>query len=388
VDLNGKVTQAKADGNYEDVLSDSLKIVRLDKWENKDWLEKSPVLQEYLDNAHLTVEEGYYNVFLKYKKQKKWKKIKSGYADYEEYCSANSKEPSARVTELYKEALAALQKAAARRALQAKVDKQVECGKNRFLEEKYDAAMVCVNRGSAIVKKNPKAKLDTNELDYLKASVLQAIKIQKAIEAEKQRVAEENRKRIEEENRKAAEAARVAELKKRTEEERRIARAEAVDRARLRREEAKRRKEAEERRIKEERDRRWRAFLKKGAPLKPLVTTVFRPSEGVGKLKRGRRQKWQGGSQLPRPKDRSIASEDVYALEVEVPKTHKLTYLKNYSRKRAKSLLSPPRTQGKKRSYYTERFKGGRYYFEVKNEKSKKQGYDVKARIYKIPVTH
>ena len=407
VKLNETITTAKAENDYQSVISNSQELLSLDQWEKKDWLEKSPVLQSYLDNAHISIEEGYFNLFDSLKTQKDWEAIKTGYPDYQQYVAEYEKETSARITAQYDTALIELQKIAdelKRQArererlarerervagLKAAIHEQIVLGKQLFLEEEYGKTMISVNKAYAIVNNNPKIKFDTADLEYLKLSAMQAIKIQKAIEEERRRMAEKERKRIEEENRKAAEEARKIELEKQRVEAEKIKMARAAEKARLKREEEKRRKEAERKRKIEERNRRWRAFLKKGAPLKPLVTTVYRPSVGIGKLKRKKSQKWQGGSQLPKPKDKSIASEDVYALEVEIPKTHKLTYLRNYSSKKARSLLSPARTQGGKRSYYTENFKGGRYYTEVKNEKAKKKrDYELKARIYKIPVTN
>lgn len=410
VDLAEKITSAKAEKDYPAVIRYSKESLLLDQWEVKDWLQKSPILQTYLDSAHPSIEDGYFQIFEGYKELKLWEKIKTEYPDYQKYCVDFSKAVSVKITGQYENALSELKKIAdeqerlvrerERQArekarqdkLRAAVDQKVDIGKKSFLEEDYESSMTAVNSAYAIVEENPIVKFDTDDLEYLKLSTLQAIKIQKAMEEERKRVAqqiaEKERKRIEEENRKAAEAARLKELERQRIEVEKIRLAATAEKKRLRIEEEKRKKEAERKRKVEERNRRWRAFLKKGSPLKPLVTTVYRPSSGIGKLKIKKKQKWQGGSQLPKPKDKSISAEDVYALEVEVPKTHKLIYLRNYHRKKAKSLLSPPVTQGKKRSYYTENFKGGRYYMEVRNQKGKQQKYEVKTRIYKIPVTH
>jgi hypothetical protein len=398
--LNESIATANAAKDYPTVIRDAQELVSLDKWETKDWLKKSPVLQAYLDDAHISVEEGYYNLFNNFETDKDWEAIKTGYPDYQQYVATYNKETSARITAQYDAALLELKKIAdekerkarerARRArLQADVHEQIVLGKQLFLDEEYKNTMVSVNKAYAIIKKNPGIKFETGDLEYLKLSALQSIKILKAIEEERQRMAAKERKRIEAANRKAAKAARKIELETQRVKAIKIKMAAAAEKVRLKKEEKKRRVEAERKRKIEERNRRWRAFLKKGAPLKPLVTTVYKPSVGIGKLKVKKSQKWQGGSQLPKPKDKSIAAEDVYALEVEIPKTHKLTYLRNYSAKKAKSLLSPARTQGGKRSYYTENFKGGRYYLEVKNERAKKKiDYETKARIYKIPVTN
>ncbi len=387
VELNGKSEQAKTAGDYQKLLRYSMGIVEKDKWDNKDWLEKSPILKEYIDNAHIMVEEAYYGILLQHKEQKYWVDLKKEYEEYEEYCSTYSKEPSERNTALYQVALDEIKK---RASTIAAFDEQLECGKEKFLNEEYDEAMICLNKASGYVDKYPNIKFNTDELEYVMQSTEQAMRIKKAMEEEKQRMAEEERIRIEEANRLAAEAERKLEEERRRQEEEKIKLARAAERERLIKQEEERRKEAERQRKIDERNRRWRAFLKKGAPLKPLVTTVLKPSYGTGKLKMGEKEKWQGGSKLPKPKDKTIASEDVYALEVEVPKTHKLTYLRNYYKKnkREKNMLAAPKTQGGKRSYYTENFKGGRYYVEIKNEKSKQQKYEIKSRIYKIPVTH
>ncbi len=381
VKLNTQANKAKAAGNNQALKKYSLAIVALDKWENKDWLQKGPILQEYLNTAHVTIEDVHYKTMLKFKKKEQYVKLKKDYAAYARYSKKNTKPISERIAKLV---------AAVDKMLNQKIADNVACGKKNFLEENYDEAMTCLNNASGIVKRHPELKYDTEQLDYVTQSTQQAIKILKDIEEERQRMAAAERRRIEEANRKAAEAEKKLEEEKRRQEEEKIKLAQVAEKKRLRELAEERRKEAERKRKIEERNRRWRAFLKKGAPMKPLVTTVMKPSYGIGKLKKGRTQKWQGGSQLPKPKDRSIASEDVYALEIEVPKTHKLTYLKNYYKKssREKKMLSAPRTQGKRRSYYTENFKGGRYYLNVKNEKSKTLKYEFKARIYKIPVTN
>ncbi len=379
--FNKQANEAKAAGNDQELKKHSLSIIALDKWNNKDWLEKRPVLQEYLNNAHAMVEDVHYKTMVKYKKKNQFTRLKKDYYVYKRYCKKNTKPVSERIAKLI---------VAVDKKLNQLITDNIACGKKKFLEESYDDAMKCLNTANRHVKNHPELKYDTQELEYVTQSTQQAIKILKDIEAERQRMAEAERKRIEEANRIAAEEERRLEEERRRLEEKKIELAQIAEKKRLRKLEEARRKEAERKRKIEERNRRWRAFLKKGAPMKPLVTTVMRPSYGIGKLKKGRTQKWQGGSQLPKPRDRSISSEDVYALEIEVPKTHKLTYLKNYYKKKSteKEMLSPPRTQGNRRSYYTENFKGGRYYLNIKNRKSKTKKYEFKARIYKIPVTN
>lgn len=369
VDLNRKITAAKADQDHLSVIKIAGAAVALDKWENKDWLQKSPILRTYLDNAYQSIEEAYYTILKNNNDQKRWQDTKAVYPDYQAFCSTYAKDINPRISALYDTAVLELKKEADEKARQAaekarqdkikaSFNQQVVLGKQEFLDENFDQTMNYVRRAETIVKENPDVRLDTENLEYLKLATLQGIKIKQAMEAERQRLAEKERQ---------------AELERQRIEAEKIKLAKAAEKARL---------------IKEEKNRRWRAFLKKGAPLKPLITTVYQPSTGTGKLNRKKRQKWQGGSQLPRPKDKSIAAEDVYALEVEVPKTHKLTYLRNYYKKRTKSRLSAPVTQRDKRSYYTENFKGGRYYLEVRNEKSRRPEYEIKTRIYKIPVTH
>ncbi|MBU3914204.1 hypothetical protein KKA14_01585, partial [bacterium] len=392
VKLNNQATEAKASGDDQTLMKHSLAIIALDKWKNKDWLLKSPILQEYLNNAHAMVnnahamvEDVHYRTMLSYNEQKQWTDLKKDYSSYEGYCKKYAIPVSDRITKLI---------AAADKELSQIISDNVECGKKKFLEESYDEAMTCLKTASMWVKKHPELKYDTDQLDYVTQSTEQAIRILKDIEEERQKerqqMAEAERLRIEEANRIVAEAEAKIEAERRIAEEEKIKLAQAAEKEKLRKLEEERRIEAERKRQIEEQDRRFRAFLKKGAPVKPLVTTVMRPSYGIGDLRIEKTQKWQGGSLLPKPKDKSIASEDVYALEIEVPKTHKLTYLKNYYEKSSveKNMLSAPRTQGESRSYYTENFKGGRYYLDVKNEKSETPKYELKARIYKIPVTN
>jgi hypothetical protein len=353
---------------------------------SKPYFDRNPELRKLGDEALALNEEAYYLVMRDYAKEDYWVNVIKEYKAYVKFTKQHNLQVSNRNRKMKAQADVELKK---RKKLLAEFDKNLECAKQNFMEEAYKDAMVCINKADAYVKKYKRVRFNTDDLDYVRDSTEQAIEIQRQIEAEKARMAEEERKRIEEENRRIAAEELRKERERQQTERAKIRLARAAERQRLMKLAEERRKEAERQRKIEERNRRWRAFLAKGAPLKPLVTTVLRPSEGIGTLAKGKKQKWQGGSQLPRPKDKTIKSEDVYALEVEVPKSHKLTYLRNYYKKttRERNMLKSPKTQGGKRSYYTENFKGGRYYIEVQNQKSTDKKYEIKARIYKIPVT-
>jgi len=413
-----KIGETRSAGDQKGMLTNSLALLAEDKWpDNKDWLQRSPILQKYIDEAHITVEEAYFQIMTDHQQEKNWEQITVQFEQYNDYCLKYDKKPTVRITALLQEAEEAIaaHKKEMERQRQLKLaqeekerqlklarererknriasfNEKLDCGKQNFLNEDYDAAMACLNSATEIGEKYPDLDLKRDDLDYLIKSTLQAIEIQKAIEAEQQRVAEEKRKRVEEQLRLEAERQRKIEEERRKKEEEKIRLARAAERKRLKEIERQRQIEAEKQRKIDEENRRWRAFLKKGAPMKPLVTTVLRPSRATGSLKRKGKQKWQGGSQLPRPKDKSIAAEDVYALGVEIPKNYSLTYLRNYYHpKKAKTdHLRAPVTQKGKRSYYTEDFKGGRYYLEIRNDRArKKDKYNIRAHIYKIPVTN
>jgi len=382
-----KIDQANAEKNYQKSLRMAMGAIDLKTDESARWFVRFPKLQEQINQAYKAVEQVYFNIMTDLKNEKYWTDLKKEFKDYEEYCASHKQSVSIRNRKLNDLAIDELKK---REKLLAEYDAQVECAKAKFLDEDYDATMACIRTAYGYVQEYQDVKFNTDDLDYIKQAAEQAIAIQKAIEEEKQKMAEAERKKIEEANRIAAEAERKLEEEKQRQEQLEMDRAREAERKKLERLAEARRKEAERKRVIEERNRKWRAFLKQGAPLNPLVTTVLQPSVGIGTLEEGKLQKWQGGSQLPKPKDKSIAAEDVYALEVEVPKTHQLTYLRNYYQEdsRQKNVLKAPKTQGNKRSYYTENFKGGRYYTEVKNEKSNDNKYEIKARIYKIPVTY
>jgi hypothetical protein len=99
-------------------------------------------------------------------------------------------------------------------------------------------------------------------------------------------------------------------------------------------------------------------------------------------------QKWQAGAKLPSIKKKNLKSEDVFALEVVIPRNYELTYLRNYHDESG-SLLKIPTTSGGNRHYYTEGYKGGRFYMEIKNNRAQdKDKYEIEGTIYKIPVIH
>ena len=402
-----KIKQAESAGDSREMLKNSLLLLAEDKWpDNTDWLKRSPILQTYIDDAHKSVEAAVARILTESQQQKNWEQIVTDYQPYDDYCLKYGKKPAADLVALFQEAQAAIaaHKKEMERHRQLKLarekekqnrmalfDKYLKCGKAEFLNEDYDAAMTCLNSAAALGEKYPDMDFNRDELKYVTESTQQAIEIQKAMEAERQRVAEAKRKKIEEELRQEAERQRKIEEERRKVEEERIRQARAAERKRLQEIERQRQIEAEKQRKIDEKNRRWRAFLEKGAPMTPLVTTVLKPSQASGTLKKKKKQKWQGGSQLPAPKDKSIASEDVYALGVEIPRKYSLTYLRNYfhKKKNAPDRLKAPITQKGKRSYYTEDFKGGRYYLEIKNDRAgDKEKYHIRTHIYKIPVTN
>jgi hypothetical protein len=398
-----KIKQAESAGENREMLKSSLLLLAEDKWpDNRDWLKRSPPLQTYIDDAHKSVEAAVTQILTESQQQKNWDQLITDFKQYTDYCLKYGKQPTASLVALSQEAEAGKKEMERQRQLKlarererrnriALFNKNLKCGKTQFLNEDYDAAMTCLNSAAALAQKYPGVDFERDDLKYVTESTQQAIEIQKAMELERQRVAEAKRKKIEQELRLEAERQRKIEEERRKVEEERIRQAKAAERKRLQEIERKRQIEAEKQRKIDEKNRRWRAFLKKGAPLTPLVTTVMKPSRASGTLKKKKKQKWQGGSQLPKPKDKSIASEDVYALGVEVPRKYSLTYLRNYfhRKKNAPDRLKAPITQKGKRSYYTEDFKGGRYYLEIKNDRAgSKEKYHIRTHIYKIPVTN
>lgn len=385
--LKNNALAAQKEKNYQKMLRYAVAMAEKETADTKIWFDKSPALRQLVNDGHTLVEAAYFGIINGYANEQNWVEAKKEFEAYAAYTKQYGLSVSKRNNDLNALADVELEK---RKKVLAAFDQNLECAKKQFLEEQYNKAMECIKEADALVESNKMVRFNVDDLDYVRQSTEQAIEIQRQIEAEKARMAEEERKRIEEANKRAEEEAARLEAERQQQENAKIRLARAAERQRLIQLAEERKKEAERQRIIEERNRRWRAFLAKGAPLKPLVTTVLQPSEGIGDLPKGQRQQWQGGSQLPKPKDKTIESKDVYALEVEVPRTHALTYLRNYFKEeeeREKNMLKAPKTQGGFRSYYTEDFKGGRYYVEVENEKSDDPKYDIKARIYKIPVT-
>ena len=56
VELDGKITAAEAKKDYVAVFKDAQAALMLNKWQNRDWLEKSPKLKTYLENAQYVID--------------------------------------------------------------------------------------------------------------------------------------------------------------------------------------------------------------------------------------------------------------------------------------------------------------------------------------------
>lgn len=341
------IVNAEKNKDENDAFSSSRKLLaeNKDSWTTKTWLERSPSTVEYLAYA---------------------KKV------YDRIDNLRKKRArdKAREKKRIREMKARIKK------LQTEFNSKLKCGKDYLLNEKYQDSLGCLTAAREIAKKNPKVKFNMEDVEYFTKATNQAIKIQEEIEAERQKKIAEAKRIEEEKRRKAEEAIRIAEKK--------WIKAEAI---RLKKLEAERRRKAEIKRKKELAAKRWRQFLAKGRLLRPLVATVGIPSRGKGTMKKYKAQRWQGGAQLPRARDRSLAPEDVYALGIIIPKGYKLNYLKNYYRGQ-QNLLQMPQTQGGLRHYYTEGYKGGRFYTELSRTKKGSKKYTVKAILYKIPVTN
>lgn len=385
--LHAKMIKSEGESNYPAVIKTGEQLLSYDKWENKDWIEKSPNLKKYFTDAATSLESATYNQMKAEQKGKRWIPMAKTYRSYKSLCAKNSRyctSVSPRISKLGKLAEEMEKKVL---ALNEKYKENFNCGRKYLLKEDYQKSVKCFQNAIQLTKELPEAKINTEEAEYLLAATLQSLEIQKALEAEKKKIAAAEKAKIEAENRRKAEEARKLEEARKAEEDRKIAMAKKAEAKRLKALAEKRRLEEKRKRELEERNRRWRAFLKKGSPLKPLVTTLGIPSKGRGTLALKKKQKWQAGAQLPRVKNKNIKAKDIYALGISVPKSYKLTYLKNYHGKSQQNLLRPPKTQQGKRFYYTEDYKGGRYYTEVQNRKDRKGKYQIKAIIYKIPVT-
>ncbi|MCP3925095.1 MAG: hypothetical protein GY714_21160 [Desulfobacterales bacterium] len=330
------IQYAEKNKDENDAYSSSKKLLAENKssWTDKQWLERSPSTVKYLAYARKV-----YNRIDNLKRKRELQAKKA-------------------------------------RKLQKQFNAKLKCGKDNLLNEKYAESKACLKAASDISTKNPDFKFNTEDVEYFTKATNQAIKIQEEIEAERQKKLAEEQRIEAERRRKAEEAIRVAEKK--------WIKAEAI---RLKKLEAKRRKEAEIKRKKDLAAKRWKKFLAKGRLLRPLVATVGIPSKGKGFMKKYKAQRWQGGAQLPRARDRSLAPEDIYALGIIIPSGYKLNYLKNYYRGK-QNLLQMPQTQGGSRHYYTEGYKGGRFYTELSRTKKGSKKYGIKAILYKIPVTN
>ncbi len=259
----------------------------------------------------------------------------------------------------------------------------ISCGKTRFERDEYEDAKVCFKLASKIGEKNTK-RIKAEDTESMLAAVGQAVEIARQMEEERVRALARQRREEEQQRQMIAEQMRFAEMQRKLfEKQQKIeeARAKAAEIARLKAEKERQRKEAL-------RKKRWQDFLAKGKPLKPLVAVVGIPSKGKGRLsKKNAKQKFQGSAQFPLLKKKKLRVQDLYALEIVVPGSYKLTYLRNYHKKKG-SMLKIPQNLGGKKHYYTEGYKGGRFYTEVQNVKGKQSKYKVKAVIYKIPVVH
>ena len=258
--------------------------------------------------------------------------------------------------------------------LQKQYDASVECGKKFYMEDEYEQADKCfdsAHKATITYKGLTPRRTDFKEMA---SAVKQGIELRREMERErlaaiaKQKAYEEEQQRLLEEAKAAAaqlqaEAEREAELQ------------------RIREEEARQLAEAKKK-------KRWMAFLAKGKPLKPLIAVVGVASKGKGRnMKKGDVVKWQGSAKFPSFKKKKLRAEDLYALEIVVPASYKANYLRNYSKSGGNLLKMPSSSKGKKH-YYTEGYKGGRFYTEVKNLKGKNSKYKIKATIYKQAVIH
>lgn len=256
-----------------------------------------------------------------------------------------------------------------RKAQQAKYDQNIACGKEAYQADDYEKAEKCFDAATAATNAYKGITLKTEDLSTMMAAVTQAMDIQRQMEAERKAAEEAKRLYEEEQARILAAQLKEAEDKKQAEEI-----------ARIKAEEARQKAEAEKK-------RRWMEFLAKGRPLKPLVAIVGFPSSGSGTFaKLGEKAKFQGGAQFPILKKQNLKAEDIYALEIVINKDDKATYLRNYSTEKGDLLTMPQAVSGEKH-YYTEGYKGGRFYTEVENEREGNE-YKIKAVIYKIPVVH
>ena len=253
-----------------------------------------------------------------------------------------------------------------RTRIQNAYNANIKCGKSNYLDDEYEPAEKCFDNALANTTEYEGLWIKKQDTEAMAGAVKQAMEIRREMERERlaaiarQKAYEKEQARLLAEAK--AKATKAAELE-----------AIRIEEVRLKKEAAKK--------------RRWMAFLKKGRPLKPLVAIVGMPSQGKGrKMTKGKTEKWQGAARFPTMK-RRIKAEHVYALEIVVPATYKLSYLKNYS-KGAANLLSRPQRIKSKKHYYTEGYKGKRFYTEIKNMKGTESKYKITATIYKKAVTN
>jgi len=258
--------------------------------------------------------------------------------------------------------------------LQKQYDANVDCGKKSYLEDEYEKAQECFNSANKTANTYKGITVQRADFKEMADAAEQGLELQREIERErlaaiaKQKAYEEEQKRL------------MAEAKAKAEQEADLKKKEA-ELQRIREEEARQKVEAEQK-------RRWMAFLSKGKPLKPLISVVGVPSKGKGRnMKKGDVVKWQGSAKFPEIRKKKLRAEDLYALEIVVPASYKVDYLRNYSKSRGNLLKMPSSSKGKKH-YYTEGYKGGRFYTEVTNLKGKASKYQINATIYKQAVIH
>jgi len=349
-------------------------LLALDRWPKEKWLDKSPKLKGIVLTAKTQVERERKRVQGAYDKEKK-----CGDTHYqaEEFAEAEQcYGRTIRVTKIYS-------RIGLKTTPQVQYNLAISCGKSRFERDEYKDAKVCFKLASRIGNTNAR-KIKAEDTDSMLAAVDQAVEIDRQMEEERVRAIERQRLEEEQQRQEIAEQMRFAEMQRKLfEKQKKVeeARLKVIEIARLKAEKERQRKVAL-------RKKRWQDFLAKGKPLKPLVAVVGIPSKGKGILKKkNAKQKFQGSAQFPLAKKKKLRVEDLYALEIVVPGSYKLTYLRNYHKKKG-SMLKIPQNLGGKKHYYTEGYKGGRFYTEVQNAKGKQSKYKIKAVIYKIPVIH
>ena len=242
---------------------------------------------------------------------------------------------------------------------QALYSKQINCGKDHFNKGEYKPAKKCFASADQYNNTYKYLPLKTEDVSALVDASTMALEIQAEIERE---MAAAKRKAAAEAERMAAEHAVLMKA--------------AAD------------KKAEEERIAAEKKRLWELFLKKGKPFKPLVAVVGIPIKGTGYItKKGGRMDFQGAARLPTMKKKRLRAQDIYSLEIVVPKDYTAVRLANHP-SRGNNLLKAGMRIGDKRHYLTDDYAGKRFYLKVMNKKGKNPRFAVEATIYKTPVTN